>query len=86
MTINACPKRAEFFNFLIKSRNIAKTNQQDLLSCIMQGLETASSIKLEDIEAEMLWYQPSFSQEIGRSASPLTLTNQTAGFEYSLLD
>lgn len=86
ITISSSKERTDFFNFLIKSRNIAKTNQQDMVSTLIQALEVASTTPLNEIAEEMEWYEHSTSPQYVFSASPITLTNQTSGFEYSLLD
>lgn len=57
-----------------------------MVSTLIQALEVASTTPLNKIAEEMEWYEPITAPQYVFSASPITLTNQTCGFEYSLLD
>lgn len=57
IAISADKKRSEFFNFLIKSRNLQSFSDKDLVSMLMQAIDLACKIPYDEMEAELEWYK-----------------------------
>lgn len=77
-------ERSNFFNSILKSRNIKASNQRQILSTIIEAIDIAANTNKDMIPFELEYYNSTMPLDVTNIPAKSSLLNSKSyiGFEY----